>query len=64
LKQISQQEKEWLISKKILKMEGGKYPDLSTVCGKKKSRRKKCFVPDFMINIINKEMYDKNKEKN
>ena len=45
-------------------MEGGKYPDLSTVCGKKKSRRKKCFVPDFMINIINKEMYDKNKEKN
>ena len=64
MKQISQQEKEWLISKKILKMEGGKYPDLSTVCGKKKSRRKKCFVPDFMINIINKEMYDKNKEKN
>jgi len=60
LKQISQQEKEWLISKKILKMERGKYPDLTTICGKKKSRRKKCFVPDFMSDIIKREMY-KNK---
>jgi len=59
LKQISQQEKEWLISKKILKMEGGKYPDLSTVCGKKKSRRKKPMVPDYMVDIINREMYKK-----
>ena len=59
MKQISQQEKEWLISKKILKMEGGKYPDLSTVCGKKKSRRKKPMVPDYMVDIINREMYKK-----
>ena len=63
MKQVSQQEKEWLISKKILKMERGKYPDLTTIGRGKKSRRKKCFVPDFMINIINKEMYGKDKEK-
>jgi len=60
LKQISQKEKEWLISKKILKMERGKYPDLSTICGKKKSRRKKSFVPDFMVDLIKREMYKKN----
>jgi len=59
LKQVSQQEKEWLISKKILKMEGGKYPDLTTICGKKKSRRKKPMVPDYMKDIINREMYKK-----
>ena len=41
-------------------MEGGKYPDLSTICGKKKSRRKKSFVPDFMSDIIKREMYKKN----
>ena len=40
-------------------MEGGKYPDLSTVCGKKKSRRKKPMVPDYMVDIINREMYKK-----
>jgi len=57
LKSISQQEKEWLISKNILKMEGGKYPDLTTICGKKKSRRKKPMVPDFMKDIIDREMY-------
>jgi len=59
LKQVSQQEKEWLISKKILKMEGGKYPDLTTICGKKKSRRKKPMVPDYMADLINREMYSK-----
>ena len=59
MKQVSQQEKEWLISKKILKMEGGKYPDLTTICGKKKSRRKKPMVPDYMKDIINREMYKK-----
>lgn len=57
MKSISQQEKEWLISKNILKMEGGKYPDLTTICGKKKSRRKKPMVPDFMKDIIDREMY-------
>ena len=59
MKSISQQEKEWLISKKILKMERGKYPDLTTICGKKKSRRKKPMVPDYMKDIINREMYKK-----
>ena len=57
MKSISQQEKEWLISKNILKMEGGKYTDLTTICGKKKSRRKKPMVPDFMKDIIDREMY-------
>jgi len=41
LKQISQQEKEWLIKNNILKMERGKYPDLSGTSKNKKSRRKK-----------------------
>ena len=59
MKQVSQQEKEWLISKKILKMEGGKYPDLTTICGKKKSRRKKPMVPDYMADRVFKEMYKK-----
>ena len=59
MKSISQQEKEWLISKKILKMERGKYPDLSTIGKNKKSRRKKPTVPDYMVDIINREMYDK-----
>ena len=59
MKQVSQQEKEWLISKKILKMEGGKYPDLSTIGKGKKSRRKKPTVPDYMIDLINREMYKK-----
>ena len=40
-------------------MERGKYPDLSTICGKKKSRRKKPMVPDYMKDIINREMYKK-----
>ena len=57
MKSISQQEKEWLISKNILKMEGGKYPDLTTICGKKKSRRKKPMVPSYMKDIIDREMY-------
>jgi len=60
LKQISQQEKEWLISKKILKMERGKYPDLTTIGRGKKSRRKKPTVPDFMVDIIKREIYKKN----
>jgi len=60
LKQISQKEKEWLISKKILKMERGKYTDLTTICGKKKSRRKKPTVPDYMKDRIDRDMYKKN----
>ena len=59
MKQISQQEKEWLISKNILKMEGGKYPDLSGTSKKKKSRRKKILVPDWMADRVFKDMYKK-----
>ena len=40
-------------------MERGKYPDLSTIGKNKKSRRKKPTVPDYMVDIINREMYDK-----
>jgi len=60
LKPISQQEKEWLISKKILKMERGKYPDLTIIGRGKKSRRKKPTVPDYMVDLIKREMYKKN----
>jgi len=62
LKEISRQELEWLIKNGILKMEYGKYPDLSGTSKKKKSRRKKILVPDFMANRVAKEMYKKDNE--
>lgn len=48
MQQISRTQKEWLVKNNILKMERGKYPDCSLVGRKKKSRRKKIFVPDWM----------------
>jgi hypothetical protein len=49
LKQISKQEMQWLIANKYLKMEGGRYLNL-TITGRK-SKRKKRYVPE---NIYNK----------
>ena len=60
MKSISQKEKEWLIKNNILKMECGKYPDLSGTSKKKKSRRKKILVPDWMADRVFKDMYKKN----
>jgi len=52
LKQISKEEMQWLIANKYLKMEGGRYLNL-TITGQKKgkSKRKKRYVPE---NIYNK----------
>ena len=46
MQQITTQELNLLISKNILKMEGGKYPDLCIVGRQKKSRRRKYFLPE------------------
>ena len=47
--QVSKTQREWLIKNNILKMEHGKYPDDSLIGRKKKSRRKKHFLPDWMV---------------
>ena len=60
LKQISQQEKEWLIKNNILKMEMGKYPDLS-ITSKRKKHRKRYFVPDYMVNVLKDKLKISNK---
>jgi len=45
--QISKQEKDWLIKNKYLKLEKGKYTDLTVTSRKKsKSKRKKHYVPE------------------
>ena len=59
MQQITTQELNLLISKNILKMEGGKYPDLSGTSKKKKSKRKKILVPDWMADRVFKDMYKK-----
>ena len=43
-------------------MERGEYPDLTTIGRGKKSRRKKPTVPDFMVDIIKREMYKKDQQ--
>jgi hypothetical protein len=54
LKQISKEEMQWLIANKYLKMEGGRYLNL-TITGRK-SKRKKRYVPE---NIYDKLQYMK-----
>ena len=63
MKQVSKQEKDWLIKNNILKMERGKYQDLSLIGRCKKSRRKKYFVPDWMADKARLMMFKKEMEK-
>ena len=49
MKQVTKEELDLLISKNIIKMEGGKYPDLCIVGRQKKSRRRKYFLPEKYI---------------
>jgi len=61
LKQVTNQELNLLISKNILKMEGGKYPDLCIVGRQKKSRRRKYFLPEkYIYRLYGKKSDDEN----
>ena len=62
MKQVTNQELNLLISKNILKMEGGKYPDLCIVGRQKKSRRRKYFLPEkYIYRLYGKKSDDENK---
>jgi len=61
LQQITNQELNLLISKNILKMEGGKYLDLCIVGRQKKSRRRKYFLPEkYIYRLYGKKSDDEN----
>jgi len=61
LKQVTKEELDLLISKNIIKMEGGKYPDLCIVGRQKKSRRRKYFVPEkYIYRLYGKKSDDEN----
>ena len=60
MKQVTKQELNLLISKNILKMEGGQYPDLCIVGKQKKSRRRKYFVPEKYLY----KLYGKGSDEN
>jgi len=51
LKQVTKEEKDLLIKHNILKMEMGKYPDLS-ITSKRKKHRKRYYVPDYMVDRL------------
>jgi len=44
---ITKQEKQFLIKKSFLKCTKGRFPDLHIACNKKKSHRKKYYIPDY-----------------
>ena len=48
LQQITRQEKDYLITKNLLRMVNGKHPDLSITSKKKKGKRKKYYVIDCL----------------
>ena len=61
MQQITNQELNLLISKNILKMEGGQYPDLCIVGKHKKSRRRKYFLPEkYIYRLYGKKSDDEN----
>ena len=61
MKQVTKEELDLLISKNIIKMEGGKYPDLCIVGRQKKSRRRKYFVPEkYIYRLYGKKSDDEN----
>ena len=64
MQQITNQELDLLISKNILKMEGGKHPDLCIVGRQKKSRRRKYFLPEkYLFRLYGKKSDDKNEDE-
>jgi len=60
LKQVTKEEKDLLIKHNILKMEMGKYPDLS-ITSKRKKHRKRYYVPDYMVNVLMDKLKFSNK---
>ena len=64
MQQITNQELNLLISKNILKMEGGKYPDLCIVGRQKKSRRRKYFLPEKYLYRLYGKKPDKPDDEN